>query len=242
MNIALIDDSIEETDKLADMLSCYEKERHLSFSIDCFQTAEDFLAQFKPSVYPVIFMDIFLEGMNGTDAAGLIRKSDPNCVIIFLTGSRDFMPQAFSCHAFDYIQKPPSKERIFQVMSDALLILPCAFRCLEFTCSRKPVRLLFSDIVCVVSAGHNTDITDRYGTVFSPHRSFSQLTQALEKDSRFLQINRGILVNMDHILSFDNRTCHLTGKIALPVRVRERMHLLQKWQEYLFSQLRAGRR
>lgn len=239
MNIALIDDMEQETEELAKLLLLYRKENSLSFSIDRFRSGEEFLDKFEKSKYSIVFMDIYLDGMMGTETAELIKKMDPGCIIIFLSVSDDFMPQAFSCHAFDYLQKPPSRERIFRVMSDALQFLPREYKTLDFIFSRKPMQLLYSDIVCVVANRHNTDITDRHGTVYSPHVAFSEIIPPLEEDSRFLTINRGIIVNMDYIIDFDQKTCRLDGNIALPVRVREQLQLRQQWQDYVFASLRS---
>lgn len=239
MNIAIVEDRTDETEELKALLSCYEEEKDVSFSVECFRSGEEFLEHFEVSRFAIIFMDIFMDGMNGTDTARQIRNLDPVCIIVFLTGSSEFMPQAFSCHAFDYIQKPPSKERIFQALSDALLTFPQPVRRLEFICSRRLVKLPYADIVCAVANGHNTDITDKNGNAFSPHKSFSELIRPLLEDKRFLQINRGVLVNMDHILEFDERACHLIGGIALPVRVRERTQIQAAWQDYMFARIHS---
>ena len=62
----------------------------------------------------------------------------------------------------------------------------------------------------------------------------------LTSDNCFLLINKGILVNMDHIIKFENKTCLLTGGISLPVRVREYAQIEQAWLDYIFAQIHAG--
>ena len=240
MNIALVEDNETDTKHISNLLYDYEKQNKLALSIDCFTDGRAFLESFEKYKYSIVFMDIYMESMNGIETAQGIREKDHSCIIIFLTSSEDFMPQAFSCHAFEYIQKPASKERIFRVLSDALKFLPQTSRVFKFNCNRQTIRLLYADIVCVVANGHNTNITDSYGTTFSPYSSFSEFIKPLTSDNCFLLINKGILVNMDHIIKFENKTCLLTGGISLPVRVREYAQIEQTWLDYIFAQIHAG--
>lgn len=59
-----------------------------------------------------------MKHLSGVDTAKRMRADDSGCILVFLTSSMDFMPDAFSCHAFEYIVKPFTEERIFQVLED----------------------------------------------------------------------------------------------------------------------------
>ena len=67
--------------------------------------------------------------------------------------------------------------------------------------------------------------------------TFSDIHSLLEQDSRFLQINRGIIINMDYIDTFVQGTCVLHGGFHLPVSVREYKRLDQVRRNYIFSKL-----
>ena len=89
----------------------------------------------------MVFMDIYMDGMDGVSAAARMRERDKNCLLVFLTSSAEFMPEAFSCHAFEYVTKPFSGERIAAVLRDALKVLPDTARYIEIQSDRK--RFLF---------------------------------------------------------------------------------------------------
>lgn len=239
MNIALIDDIERETSQIRKYMYEFEKQKGLTFSIDYFSSGEKFIESFEKYKYSVIFMDIFMDGLNGVEIAKMIRDIDTQCIIIFLTSSDLFMPQAFSCHAFEYIQKPAKRERIFKVLSDILQVVPNVQKHLEFTYNRKKFRVFYSEIVCVVADKHNCDLTNINGTVFSPNIGFSKFINPLTNDKRFLLINRGVLVNMEYIIGFENNICRLCGDINLPVRIRERIKIEHIWQEYTFSKIHS---
>lgn len=237
MNIALIDDIESEIKQMQYFLRSFEEQNKLSFSIDCFSCGEDFLECFEASKYSVVFIDIFMKGMMGTETAKFIREKDKSCIIVFLTSSTIFMPQAFSCHAFEYILKPAAQERVFQVLSDILHVIPNTCRYLEFTCNRQAVKILYSEIVFVVANRHKCELTDREGVTFSPSIGFSKFINPLTDDRRFLLINRGIIVNMDYIFGFENNSCQLYRNICLPVRVRDCIKIKHTWQKYTFAKI-----
>ncbi|WP_341479507.1 MULTISPECIES: helix-turn-helix domain-containing protein [Hungatella] len=71
---------------------------------------------------PIVIMDIGMPGMNGVEAAEWIRKSHPDCVIIFLTAYDDFSyaKRAVSLHALEYLLKPCDDEELIPVMEEAM--------------------------------------------------------------------------------------------------------------------------
>lgn len=71
---------------------------------------------------PIVIMDIGMPGMNGVKAAEWIRKSHPDCVIIFLTAYDDFSyaKRAVSLHALEYLLKPCDDEELIPVMEEAM--------------------------------------------------------------------------------------------------------------------------
>lgn len=71
---------------------------------------------------PIVIMDIGMPGMNGVEAAEWIRKSHPDCIIIFLTAYDDFSyaKRAVSLHALEYLLKPCEDEELIPVMEEAM--------------------------------------------------------------------------------------------------------------------------
>ena len=47
-----------------------------------------------------------MEGMNGMDTARAIRELQPDTVLIFVTGSKEYVFEAFDVSAFHYLLKP----------------------------------------------------------------------------------------------------------------------------------------
>lgn len=242
MRIAIVDDLTAESDKMAEFLHKLAAENCMTFEISCFKSGEAFLDAFERGSFDIVFMDIYMNGITGVETAKEMRKLDRHCLLIFLTTSMEHMPEAFSCHAFEYIQKPINEERVMQVMTDALHILPKETQYMEFTSNRQTVRLLYADFVVSVTSDHYLNITDSEGRVYKTRQTLSEFMKPLEKDGRFLQINKGILVNMDYIISIEDNVCTLQNGQIFPVRVRDGFKIREIWYQYGFGQIRTNQK
>ena len=95
MRFALVDDKKELRDHVAMLLGEFAAEQRLHYKLDCFASGEDFLNHFTAHSYDIIFMDIFMDGMDGVETAEQIRKFDSHVILIFLTSSQDHMKNAW---------------------------------------------------------------------------------------------------------------------------------------------------
>lgn len=168
MRIALVDDSEIERGILLSLITDYGCEKQILFESDCFDSGDAFLSSFSSDKYDIVFMDIFMNGMSGVETASKMRQIDSHVILIFLTASADYMPDAFRVHAFHYILKPYQKDAIFACLNDASLHLPASETFISFSVNAIEVRIFASQIVCIVADSHYTWITDRNGQKYHP--------------------------------------------------------------------------
>ena len=241
MNLAIVDDEEREIGRLVDVIRSYIEESGVELSIDTFHSAEEILAVFHPYAYTAIFMDIYMEGRDGVDAAGEILDIDPSAKIIFLTSSDERMPDAFSIHAYDYIAKPAQKERIFRVMDDVMMRetkLSEVSR-FHFISNRAEVSLPYPDIMLVRTNGRKQEIVDRNETIYETSTLFTDISRELMQDNRFLLLLRGILVNMDYVARIRDEICELKNGQTLQVNVKRSAEIAETWQNYKLESIRA---
>ena len=234
MNIAIVEDNREDREALEALLRSYAAIHRADFETTHFSDAGLLLSAYQPLQYTVIFLDIFLEGTSGLEAANEIRRQDKDTILIFITTSDEHQADALHVHAFDYITKPISQEDIYRVMDDILSQYTAAdTRRLTFTSSRKEYSLAYSEIA------NYQEILDKYGESYKTRMTFSAVSGELAQDSRFLRILRGIFVNMDYVTGFRDGTCLLYNSPPLPLNVRYARQIEQVWKNYTFSKLRT---
>ncbi len=240
MKIALVDDERIYHDEITQICRDFGEENRLEIEIDVYSDSESFLR--SDEVYSVVFMDIYMSGMNGVSAAQKLREHDSGCILIFLTSSVEHMPDAFSCHAFEYIVKPFSPQRVREVLSDAIKIIPTPSKYVDIYSDRKTVRIALCDIVSVVTDAHYLDIELADGKPLRCRMTMMQFIERINGDARFILINKGINVNAEYITDFENNCCILENGVHLPIRVRDRLKIEQAVRNYNFDKIRSRQR
>lgn len=237
MQFALIDDAAAEREQAMRLFDAYAEEKQLDFSVKAFDSGESFLSGFTPYAYDIIFMDIYMSGMNGIETAKKLRETDNRSLLVFLTSSGEHMGHAFSVHAFDYIEKPLERAKFFACLTDCLAVLPSPEKYLSFSCGGVDIRLYYSEIACLVSSGHSTVVRCVSGREYTVYGAFSVFTKDVAQEGRFLLVSRGILVNMDHISGFEENYCILQNGMTVPVTQRKQRQLAQLWHNYNFAKI-----
>ena len=242
MTIAVVDDSQEIRAQISALINDYSDSHDLDISAVTFETAEDILAGYRPYHYSAIFLDIFMDsGISGLEAAERIRQVDRNVMIVFLTSSEDHRPEAFRFHAYEYITKPVTQERLFSVLGDMFHHQTGEdVRKFFFNRGRHRVGLPVNEIVSIQASAHYLEIVDADNNVYRTRMTFSDAVNTLSDEHCFLQLIRGVLVNMQYIIGFSSNSCTLVSGDHLPINVRNAAALENTWRNFKFSNIREA--
>ena len=240
VKIAIVDDMCEESGKLKDLLSEYSNYKDIKFSIEVFQNAETFLNSFTSAKYDIIFMDIYMTGMTGIEAAEKISSSLETTLLIFLTQSSEHMPEAFHLHAYDYLLKPIDRTKLSKLLNDAVARLATSAPRPELTfySDKNEYHLPFDMIMATKSERHYLYICSLSGETYKTRMTFSDISTQLLSDPRFLVILRGIIVNMDYIKEINEGSCLLEHDLRLPVHLKKSKEIEQTWYTYMFNKVK----
>ena len=184
MNIALVDDMPDELHNMELILKDYAAHSNVDLSLSSYLNAEELLADYRPLLYTVIFLDIYMDGMSGIEAARQIRTLDPDSLIVFLTSSSDHMPEAFSFHAYEYIMKPVSADKVFRVMDDILRRhTETSGKKLFFGRKKGNYSIAYKDIVFIRTGTANyLEIMDKEGRIHKTRMTFSAIGEQIKED------------------------------------------------------------
>ena len=116
MDIWICEDSKTLADSLADIINGWAELRGEHVDIASFQTGEVMLErELQPDI---LFLDVKLPGISGEEAARQLRDKNRELVIIFFTAYSEYMRSALELHAFDFLEKPITKDRVFGTLDD----------------------------------------------------------------------------------------------------------------------------
>ncbi len=80
------------------------------------QSGPELLALVESARPQVVILDVEMPGKTGVECARVIQDTDPFTIIIFATAHEQYMADAFSVYAFDYLLKPFKLERAEQTL------------------------------------------------------------------------------------------------------------------------------
>ena len=119
MRIAIVDDLAAERTLLKDRLERQLQRRTVQADILEYESSETFLEAAREAPFTAAFLDIYMDGMTGMEAAKKLRETDTDCLLVFTTTSTDHALEGFQVRALHYLVKPFTEADI-----DALLGSP----------------------------------------------------------------------------------------------------------------------
>ena len=201
LRFAVVEDRLPDAQRLESLL-------RLAFGggqplvCDHYESGDAFLAAFPSKEYQVIFLDICMEGTNGIETARILRRADPDLLLVFVTSSPEYVWDAFPVHPFDYLLKPYREEKLFQLADELRRVLFRAEPELEVRIARQQVHLPLRKIQYAMAQNHYVRIVSDDGECRAVS-TFSQVEQLLRAQENFIVCNRGVILNMDKVLRLD---------------------------------------
>lgn len=238
MNIALVEDCDMDADILSSLIEQYKRQYCFKLDFIRYDSGEAFLAS-DFEKYDLVFMDIYMKNIDGIETARRILEQKSDCLIVFLTTSKEDIWRAVKVHVcFDYIEKSTFEySRLEEILNSAYRKLRFQARVLEFCSGKQKIRLPLSKIQYLVSHDKYTCIALENGQVLRYRVTFSSLCALLEKESQFLLCNRGVILNMDFITQTVRDTFIMANGEAFPIRKRNHAHIIQMFNDHQFKKL-----
>ena len=235
MRIAVVDDMQSDRQQLNDCLDKYCRQAGLEYVLDSISSGEEFLKA-GDFAYNLIFLDIYMSGMTGMEAATAIREHNKDCLLIFTTTSKDFAVESYRVRAFDYLVKPYTYEQFSETMNLFDKSVVSSSRFIEVKANRMVVRIRCQDIIFADYYNHYVSIHTT-GETIRTLLPFEELEAKLAPYPQFLCCNRNCLINMDKVVSVLKDGFKMPSGECLTIKRGTEKELRQRYADYLFSKL-----
>lgn len=222
MRIAICDDEARGRERIQTLL---EKE-FTQVQTRQFDSGMTLLAAVREGYQPdILLLDIAMEGMNGMETARQI-KALSDVILIFVTGVKEQVFQAFDVGAFHYLVKPVEEERLKEVLSRAMQEVNKRQGAPKFlliksggTHRKVPVE----DILYVENNGRKVVVHTKTEKL-EYYERMNHLEEVLGEG--FYRCHRGYLVALRAISGYDNT--------SITVSTGEKIYLAkQKYSEFV---------
>jgi len=206
LNIAICDDEEAIREQIKELI---EKEKP-GVCPELYETGDGLLVTGKQ--FDIVFLDIQMEGTDGIETARKLRERDEDTILIFITGIREYVFEAFDVAAFHYLLKPIEEDKFLEVFHRAE-------RELEKRKKRRRERVFIKtrnrgftlekdSILYIESRGKKVEIHTT-GETIEAYASMNELEGQLGVG--FYRCHRGYLVNMAYVTEYDSESIILNN-------------------------------
>lgn len=230
MRIAVCDDDLREQEQFEKVLQGWDPTRGTEKFFNGSSLLE--AAKEAPS-FDVVFLDIYMPVENGVDIARTLKRTSPETEIVFITTSENHAVSAFSLGALHYLVKPVTTEGIIESFRRLAEVRARQRETLSFSVRGDTCTILLNQICSLESSNHVVVVSLDDGRNFRTRTPLYELEQKLGKN--FLKINRGVIVNMDHIERMGTDCCILRTGSKLFLAARERNTIRASYSDYLLD-------
>ena len=228
IRIAIVDDEKVIREQIKKMV---EKKQN-DCEIDTYGTGEDLLK--ADSVYDIIFLDIQMNGMNGIDTARALRQKADNTVLIFITGVKEYVFDAFDVAAFHYLIKPIEENKFWEVCDRAVLEVTKKKQNpsgqIFIKTRSQSITLEQSDVLYIESRAKKVEIHTKTNIV-EAYAAISELEKQLV--GSFYRCHRGYLVNMAFIAGYENDSITLNNGETIILSKDKYSEFVKVYMRYL---------
>lgn len=235
MRIAIVDDIAAERNLLHTRLNYKLKQRSIQADVLEYESGEAFLADAEQQPFTVVFLDIYMDGMSGMEAAKALRKLDTDCLLIFTTTSTDHALEGFQVRAMHYLVKPYTEQDLTALIDEILSRIPQPDNYLTVKVSGSDIQLPFKEMLYAEHFSHMIHVHTTENRVLTTRMSFGQFTAPLKEDDRFFLCSRGIVINMEHAVDFDGTAFLLDNGSSIPVSRDLIKTARQTFKNFLFQ-------
>lgn len=199
--------------------------------IDEFLSGKDLLSAKKD--FDIFFLDIQME-QNGIEVARKLREHDENAVIIFITGVKEYVFEAFDVAALHYLLKPVDEEKLREVIDRAVWEVQKKAdkeeRQLFIKTREKNITLNVNDILYLENEMRKNVAHTKRETI-----TFYGVMSEMEKSvgTGFYRCHRGYLVNMAYVSEYDTDSILLSNGEKIYLSKNRYQDFVKHYMRYL---------
>lgn len=207
MKVLLVEDEVGIRTLIRKIL---EKSEGFRVVGEC-DNGEDGIKLFSKLNPDVVFLDVELREGSGLSCASVIADINPKAKLIFATAHSEYMSEAFSVYAFDYLIKPFNVERVNHTLDrikalqmpdekpsmDKIVRYEKGLEKLLVKGKESMSFVTINDIVLVQREDNNTVIYTQKDS-FVTSASLTEVEEKLDKD-QFIRSHKSYIINLSQI-------------------------------------------
>lgn len=199
--IAICDDSRRQCWELGVMLRIYSEERNLAVETETFHDGGALFESMKTGKhYDMIFLDVFMNGMNGVELGSEIRRKLDNedVHLVYVSVVTNHLELLFQNRPLGFIKKPVPKEEVYRLADYARKLEIRFQKCFVYRKEKTVYQVAYEEICYFQSVGRKIEIHTTSGV----YEFYGKLSSILKEGLpwQFIQIHKSYIVNREYVV------------------------------------------
>jgi DNA-binding LytR/AlgR family response regulator len=236
LKIAICDDLESDRQAIIHMIKKYCKDYNVELELYDYENGHKLLSDFKHEKFKLIFLDIYMNDINGIEIAKEIRLHDSDILIIFMTTSRDHALDAFEVDAMQYLVKPVDYEKLHNIFNKCQKLFTDNMRFIKVPSNGLSVKIFLKDIY-YIEVYNKTSLIHTSLQTIKTYTPLNKLWELLGENP-FLRCHRSYIVNMFYIDDILENDFLLKNGDKIPIRREAYSDIKQIYSDYFFEKMR----
>ena len=234
LNIAVCDDEKVIREQINELIGRQKQDINIEF----YETGDELLAAEKQ--FDIVFLDIQMNGTNGIETARILRERNENTILIFITGLREYVFEAFDVAAFHYLLKPIEESKFTEVFQRAKKQLEKRKKQrqepLFIKIGKRSITLEKGNILYIESRAKKVGIHTTRETI-EAYASMNELERQL--GGSFFRCHRGYLVNLAYVAEYNDESIILNNGECVYLAKKRYGEFVKNYMRYLRNEVGA---
>ncbi|MBO5424341.1 MAG: response regulator transcription factor [Lachnospiraceae bacterium] len=232
MKIAVCDDDRTTREQIASLIRKQEPDAE----VITFEAGEDMIK--SQDNFEVSFLDVEMKEISGIDVAKHIREEQEKRgreknIIIFITGYREYMEDAFDVNAFHYLIKPVDERKFNTVFGRALKEVSARTKQEKLSVIIKhdgmQKKVMLKDIYYIESNNKKVVFHTKDGNI----DTYGKMDEwENELGDSFYRCHRGYLVNLEKITAYNVDTIDIINGDSLILAQKKYSDFIKAYMRY----------
>ena len=231
MKILVCDDDQQYVDKIMNYLDLYKNE-NIDHSIKGISDIDQLLIDIKINKYDLVYLDIELGKVNGIDIAHHLMESNPQCIIVFVTGYYQYIHHSFKLRVCNFIHKPFDAREFELVYYQALEIYQRRNSTFIFNTSQGKQVFNPFDILYIETYYNNLKIVTQNKSYYSNIKN-SKIIKSSLKPFDFMQIHQSIFVNFHFVDRIHDDTVIMKNAQEFPISLNRKPEIIAAFNKFI---------
>lgn len=231
--VLIVEDDSDEAHDVCAALARYGQAHNLDIQISWLRTAVDVVAGERD--FDLILLDIGLPGINGMEAAELLREFDPVTPIVFITSLANYAVRGYEVDALGFVVKPVTYSSLSLYLDRAVRDWRVNAERRVSVPTREGTRIIpLGDIVYVEVRNHELIWHLDGGEFLSMRGSLKQAEESFS-GAPVLRISKSHLINMNKVCSVHRDLIRMSTGEDLVISRSRRRQTMARLTSYLGS-------